>query len=161
MKKILLGLALLLAIASTACAGGFANTTSLALGANGIWSDGETEPLSDFEACVNGAMSLSPHISVVGMIGTGLTEAYVRSTVGVRFTATDVDYKSFSASAGIQYHNGSTTEQGPAEWCPEAAIGLVPLPKQAPDLLLTAVGWYGLDSQRAGCAAGIRWAFHL
>ena len=161
MKKILLGLVLLLAISSTACAGGFANTTALALGANVAWHDGTTSHNPDFEGAANGAMSLSPHISAVGSVNYGFERNYWRSTAGGRVTATDVDNQDFSVGLGIQYHFASLLALEPNEWCPDVAVGIRPLPKQIPALALVGLGWYGLTTERAGLSLGARYRFNI
>lgn len=152
---------LALGIITSARAGGLANTTSLAGGVQGVWWDGVNAPGPDVEAVANGAMSLSPHISLVGAVAFGLTDSYLRSTVGARVTATDVDNEDFSIGLGIQYHNASVSELGPNEWCPDVSLGIRPWPRQAPAVTLTGLGWYGLESGRAGCAVGAKWRFDL
>jgi hypothetical protein len=160
MKKILLGIVLLLAIASTACAGGFANTTTLAAGANLVqFDDPAISP--GYEGCVNGAISLSPHLSGVGSVNYGFRNHYWRSTAGVRVTATDVDNMDFSVGLGIQYHSCNWLGLEPNEWCPDVAVGFRPLPNDLPGLTLTGLGWYGLDTKKAAADVGIRWAFNL
>jgi hypothetical protein len=161
MKKYLMYLAALLFVTTTATAGGFANTTSLALGANGVWSDGATERVSDVEACVNGAMSLSPHISGVGSVNYGFLNNAYRSTAGVRITATDVNNRDFSVGIGVQYHLYNGSELKPNEWCPDVAVGFRPWPKTVPAFTLTGLAWYGLDSNNPGADIGIRWRFNL
>lgn len=158
---IILGLLLAVGVISTCRAEGLANTVSLAAGANGVWFDGVDAPGPNLEASGNGAMSLSPHLSLVGSINWGLTATYLRSAVGFRVTVTDVDNPNFSCGLGIQYHNASVSQLKPAEWCPDATIGYRPWPAQAPQVTLVGAGWYGMDSGRAGCSAGARWRFNI
>jgi len=158
---LILGTLLALGVISTCRAGGLANTTSLAAGVNGVWFDGVDAPGPNLEASAHGAMSLSPHLSLVGSLGWGLTDTYLRSAVGFRVTVTDVDNQNFSAGIGIQYHNGSVASLKPSEWCPDVTVGLRPWPEKVPQVALVAAGWYGLESNRAGCSAGARWRFDL
>jgi hypothetical protein len=159
---IVLGLLFALGILTGTCrAAGLANTTTLAAGVSGVWFDGPDAPGPAVEAAGLGAMSLSPHIALVGMLGWGLTDTYLRSTVGVRVTATDVDNPNFSVGLGIQRHDASVTRLGPSEWCPDVAVGLRPYPVRWPAVTLTGLGFYGLESGRAGCSIGARWAFDL
>jgi hypothetical protein len=157
---LVLGLVLSLVIVSTARAERFANTTTLAAGVNAVWMDAVSDP--GIEASGNAAMSLSPHLSLVGGLSTGLgSDSYLRSTVGVRVTATDVDNPDFSIGLGIQYRNTSDPDRGPSEWCPDVSVGLKPLSARLPSITLVGQGWYGLNSDVAGCLAGVRYNFHL
>lgn len=157
---LVLGLMLALVIVGTARAQGFANTTILAAGVNGVWLDAVSDP--GLEASGNAAMSLSPHLSLVGGLSAGLgTDSYLRSTVGVRVTATDVDNPDFSVGLGIQYRNTSDPNRGPSEWCPDVSVGLKPLPMRFPSVALVGQGWYGMHSDVAGCLIGLRYNFHL
>ena len=160
---VILAAAALLALGKVAIcrADGLANTTSLYAGANGVWFDGANAPGPTLEAAGNASMSLSPHLSLVGAVGFGLTKTYVRSSGGIRVTATDVDDPNFSVGLGVQYHASSVKELGRSEWCPDVSVGLRPWPQKWPAISLTALGWYGLDSKSAGCDAGARYAFHL
>jgi hypothetical protein len=158
---LILGTLLALGIITTCRAEGLANTTSLAAGINGVWFDGPDAPGPDVEASLNGAMSLSPHLSLVGSADWGLTSTYLRSTVGARVTATDVDNADFSVGLGIQYHSASVASLRPNEWCPDVALGLRPWPARWPSVALVGLGWYGLESGRAGCSVGGRWRFNL
>jgi hypothetical protein len=157
MKKTLLVAVLLLATVPALAAP--PSLASLALGVNGIWADGETQPWSDVEACANGAVSLQPHISAVGSVNYGFVNAYYRSTAGVRVTATDVNNRDFSVGVGMQYHLSNKLQ--PNEWCPDVAVGYRPWPKTLPAVTLTGLGWYGLDTKRAGADLGVRWRFSL
>jgi hypothetical protein len=154
----LLGLGI---IAGTCRAEGLANTTTLAAGVSGVWLDGPDAPGPNLEASGHAAMSLSPHLSLVGMAAWGLTETYLRSTVGIRVTASDVNDPNLSVGLGVQYHNASIAVLQPNEWCPDVSVGLRPWPDKWPTVTLTGLGWYGLDSGRAGCSAGVRYAFNI
>lgn len=158
---IIVGTLLACGIIANCRAEGLANTTSLAAGLSGVWYDGLDAPGPDLEASGHGAMSLSPHLSVVGSLGFGLTESYLRSAVGIRITATDVDNPDFSVGLGIQYRNASIASLGPSEWAPDASVGLRPWPAKLPAVTLVGQGFYGLASGRAGCSAGVRYRFNI
>lgn len=158
---LVIGTLLALIVIGTARADGLANTTTLAAGVSGVWFDGPDAPGPNLEASGHGAMSLSPHLSLVGMAAWGMTETYLRSSVGIRVTATDVDDPNFSVGLGVQYHAASVAVLQPNEWCPDVSFGLRPWPVRWPAVALVGQGWYGLDSGRAGCSAGVRYAFRL
>jgi hypothetical protein len=158
---LILGTLIALGIVSFARAEGLANTTTLAAGVSGVWFDGPDAPGPNLEASGHGVMSVSPHLSLVGMAAWGLTETYLRSTVGIRVTATDVDDPNFSVGLGVQYHTASVAALQPNEWCPDVAVGLRPWPARWPAVALVGLGWYGLDSGRAGCSVGARYSFHI
>jgi hypothetical protein len=158
---LILGTIAALGIVATCRAEGLANTTTLAAGLSGVWFDGPEAPGPNLEASGHAAMSLSPHLSLVGMLGAGLTDSYLRTTFGVRVTATDVDDPNFSVGLGIQRHDASVARLGPGEWCPDVAVGLKPWPARWPAVVLTGLGFYGLDSGRAGCSAGVRYTFAI
>lgn len=163
-KLVLVSVCLLLALAvsSLASAEPFAK---IAVGVNGIWLQGtESSPApwnADFEAGGFARGSLSPHISAVGSLLYGFSHSYFRYTGGVRFTVTDVENKDFSAGLGMQWHGASVAELRPEEWCPDAAIGFAPFPDKWPDLSVTAVGWYGLTTNKPGATLGLRYAPRL
>jgi len=158
---LVLGTLIALGIVATCRAEGLANTTTVYAGLNGVWFDGVEAPGPDLEAAGLGSMSLSPHLSLVASAEWGLTNTYLRSTVGARVTATDVDDPNFSVGLGIQYHSASVATLKPSEWCPDVAVGVRPWPARWPSVLLTGLGWYGLESGRAGCSAGVRYQFHI
>jgi hypothetical protein len=146
------------------CKPGHASTLSesvaLSAGVNGVWFD-DAKPFSgDVEVCGNAKASLSPHLTAVGSVNYGFCHSYFRSTVGGRVCATDVTNPDFNVGLGIQYHMASIGEL-PNEWCPDVSLGLRPWPKQYPNLLLTALGWYGMASGDAGADVGIRWRFNF
>ena len=138
---LLLGTLLALVIIGTARAEGPANTTSFGAGVAGVWFDGPEAPGPTLEATGRGAMSLSPHISLVGSAAWGLTGTYIRTTVGGRFTVSDADNPDFSVGLGVQYHSASVASLRPNEWCPDATVGLRPWPARWPAMTLTATGW--------------------
>jgi len=119
---------------------------TVGVGAQGAWFDGaDQEPVRDFEATGRGAFSITPHISAVGGVQYGFMESYVRSSVGVRITATDVADQNFSVGVGVARHFRS--EPGPMdEWCAEAGLGWKPLATS--QVLLTASSSIGLDTSR-------------
>lgn len=128
-----------------------------AVSLNGIWfDDPEAEVRNDLEAGLNARASLSPHISLVGSGVYGIRNKYFRYSAGVRVTATDVDNQAFSVGLGLQYRGSGYYELKPDEWAPDASVGWRPWP-QLPDVVLVAQGWYGIESDKAGALAGIRY----
>lgn len=135
------------------------SASSVGIGAQGAWFDGADErSMSDIEATARGALSITPHVSVVGGLQYGFSESYVRSSVGVRLTATDVKDRSFSVGLGVARHFRS--EEGPMdEWCGEAAIGWKPV--AASDFILTSSASYGLDTSRRLFTVGVAYPLKL
>jgi hypothetical protein len=153
--------ALLIACCWPAHAATLSEVVDLRAGANAIFF-GDADPWNaDAEAALNGSASLSPHITLVGSIDYGFSHAYFRSTGGARITATDVDDPNFSIGLGIQYHTASVAELRPDEWCPEIAVGWRPWPASYPRLSLTALGWYGLETNRSRADVGVRYRFNF
>lgn len=128
----------------------------------GIWFTGDNIP---FKADIEGggvlSASLSPHISAVGSAAYGFSNAYVRGSAGARFTASDVTNPNLSVGLGIQYHVSSKTALQPNEWAPDASVGVKPWPAKWPNWTLTALGWYGLQSNRGAVDAGVTYRFSL
>jgi hypothetical protein len=132
-----------------------------ALVANGVWYDGEVPITSDVEAGLALRASLSPHISLVGSSAYGLANDYWRYAAGIRMTATDVDNRDFSVGLGFQYRGSYDGKLAPDEWAPDATIGWRPWPTTLPDIILSGHAWYGIDTNRAGALAGIRYVLPL
>ena len=151
--------ALMLLIAVPAFAAG--PVLSLAAGTNAISFDGVADLPSDFELGGNAAVSLSPHISGVGSAYFGLGQSYLRGTVGVRVTATDVQNQAFSAGFGASYVASDKPSLRPSEWNGEAAVGIVPWPEMFPRITLVALGGYGLTSNQASILFGARYSFPI
>lgn len=160
--------ALLLLVALAFAAPAFAQTdptlppsprvVNLYAGANGVWFDDDARP-SDLELGGNVAASLQPNIAAVGAAYFGVDHSYLRGSLGVRVTATDVDNPLFSIGLGIQYQASSEPELRPEEWCPDASIGWRPWPTQK-DWIVVGQAAYGLDSNNAYLVAGIRYNIH-
>jgi len=155
MKRIVLSL-FLLALAAPAFAA--EPVATLALGANGYWSQGDLDYPPDFELGSNGAASLSPHISAVGGLYFGLGESYLRGSFGARFTATDVNDPNFSIGIGIQYHASSEPDKRPDRtWAPDVSLGWRPSPVNMPRVVLIAQAGYGLKDEQGWLLAGARY----
>ncbi len=126
---------------------------SLGVGAQGAWFNGpeEQESLQDLEATGRGAFSITPHISVIGGAAYGFGDSYLRSSLGFRLTATDVNDQNFSVGLGVSRHFRS--EPGPMdEWVAEGAMGWRPLASS--EVTLTASAGVGLDTNRRLITAG-------
>ena len=128
------------------------------LSANAISFDGNAHLPSDFELGAGAAMSLSPHISLVGSGYYGLAQTYLRGQAGFRVTATDVNDENFSIGVGMQYVTSTKPEIRPREWCPDVSMGWRPWPEYAPRLTFAAQGSYGLTSNNAFLLVGLRYA---
>lgn len=151
MFLLLLGLAL----AAPAFAGDIVYQAGAGLSA--IWFDDNAKP-SDVEASLHGAASLSPHISAVGAAAFGFDHSYVRGSAGLRFRVTDALDKDFGIAIGIQRHFSSEPDLRPEEWAPDVSVGWRPWPA-SPRVSLNAISTYGLDSNLATVAIGVRYKF--
>lgn len=171
-RKMLLGwlaaLAVLLVIGFTCSPAHADDMFGVYAAANGIWYDaaelvGASPP--DFEVGATARASLTPHISAVGSAFYGFDNSYTRGSLGVRFTATDVNDPNFSIGLGIQRHFSSEPAVRPQEWAPDASVGFVPWPDPpntpqtfAGRVTLVAQGFYGLTSNEASVLVGARFA---
>lgn len=161
--KALLSFLLLVALASPALAqSDLSHIVKLAAGVNAAWFTGpETSFPSDIEACGNAAMSLSPHLSLVGDAAYGFDHSYFRGSGGARVTVTDTENPNFSVGLGISYHAASEPGVRPNEWCPEAAVGWLPFAERWPALSAVAKAGYGLKEKGSFAQAGLRWKIKL
>lgn len=146
--------AVLLCLVTAECAQAD-EVVNLALGVNTISFDGGFP--SDFEAGGSASASLSPHISGVGGVYYGFSHSYLRSTIGGRITATDVDNPNFSVGLGVSYVACTEPAIRPEELQAEVALGWRPYPVRMPKLIAGALGGYGLDSNKASLLLGLRW----
>lgn len=147
MKRIVLTAALALALAAPSHAANAWQALSVGIGGGGIWVDeGQGPAFRDVEAGVVAAVSLTPHVSVVGGASYGVDRAYVRGSGGVRLTATDVNDPTFSIGVGVSRHYVSEPGSGLDEAAAEAAIGWRPLAGSR--VLLTGLAAYGIDTGR-------------
>jgi len=168
MKRLLLFLLLILLAPSvrasgvgvTAAAAGEA-VPSVAIGGNGVWYRGDLSLPDDFEFGANGALSASPHISAVGAVYYGVEHSYLRGSVGVRVTATDVNDPNFAIGIGFQRHMSGEPNIRPEEWSPDVSIGWRPSPLNMPRVILAFQAGYGLDSEQTWLTAGIRYALNV
>lgn len=129
-----------------------------AFAGQGVWFNHEALP-SDFEAGVAGSASLSPHISAVGSALFGFEHSYVVGTAGLRFTVTDAENRNFGIGVGLERRFSSEPVLRPEEWTGKVAAGWRPWPQTSPRVSLIASADYGLDSDQASVAAGIRYKF--
>ena len=133
-------------LAGPAAAANLIEASSLGLGLGGIWrEDAGVGAPRDFEAGLRGAISLTPHVSVVGGVHYGIDQSYVRGSGGVRLTATDASDQTFSIGIGVSRHYRSEPGVGIDEAAAEAAVGWQPLPGSK--ILLAAVAAYGFDTR--------------
>lgn len=133
---------------------------SVGVGGQGVWVDeGGVPAFRDVEAIGRGAISLTPHISVVGGVGYGVSNSYVRGSGGIRLTATDVENKDFSVGVGVSRHYTSEPLFGLDEAAAEGAVGWKPLTNSS--VIVTALAAVGLDTGRRVFSAGIIVPFHL
>ena len=134
-------------------------SASVGIGANGAWFDGgDIAAMRDIEATGRGAVSLTPHVSVVGGLAYGFSNSYTRSSVGVRLTATDASDPNFSVGIGISRHFHSEPG-GLDEFAGEAGVGWKPL--ESSPILLTASSAYGLDTSRRLFTIGLVYPIKL
>lgn len=124
--------------------------TTFGVGVQGAWFNGTDN--GDIEAAGKAAVSITPHISVVGGLAYGFAATYLRESVGARITATDVNDQTFSMGIGMSRHFRSEPG-GLDEWAGEAAIGWKPFTSSR--VLVTALAAYGLDSRDPFVTAGV------
>jgi hypothetical protein len=125
-------------------------STVFGVGAQGAWLD--TADNGDFEATGRAALSVTPHISAVGGVAYGFSGTYLRESIGVRVTATDVNDQTFSVGVGISRHFRSEPG-GLQEWAGETAIGWKPLANSS--FVVTALAAYGIDTHTPFVTAGV------
>lgn len=125
-------------------------------GVNGIWFDNQSEP-ADLELGGTLRASLSPHLAGIGSLYYGVDKSYLRSTVGARVTATDVNNRDFSIGFGAAYQSATEPDVRPEEWISEVSLGWRPWPETMPKLVLGAQGQYGLKSNEAAVLLAARW----
>ena len=77
---------------------------------------------------------------------------------GLRFAMTDAKNPNFGISLGIQRHLSSEPALRPEEFAPDVSIGWRPWPT-SPRVSLNAISTYGLDSNLATVAVGVRYKF--
>lgn len=127
---------------------------SFGIGAGAGWlSEAGEKSHGNFEAVGRGALSLTPHVSIIGGAAWGFQDSYLRGNVGARITATDVNDATFSIGVGLSRHFASEPGRSLEEWAAEAALGWKPL-KQS-EFLLTASAARGLDSGNAFLTAAL------
>lgn len=152
-------LSLLVLLALPAHAGVW-GAASLGVGAGGGWlAQAGEKSVGNFEAVGKGAVSLTPHVSVVGGIAYGFQDTYLRGSVGARITATDVNDRTFSIGIGISKHFASEQGFSLNEWAAEAAIGWKPLASS--EFIVTGSAARGLDSGDAFLTAAAVYPMHL
>jgi hypothetical protein len=125
-------------------------STVFGIGAQGAWYNNADN--GDIEATGRAALSVTPHISVVGGVAYGFSNTYLRQSIGARITATDVNDPTFSVGLGISRHFRSEPG-GLQEWAGEAAIGWKPM--EGSKLIVTALAAYGMDSRTPFVTAGV------
>lgn len=133
---------------------------SIGVGGQGVWVDeGGSPAFRDIEAVGRAAISLTPHVSVVGGVSYGVDRAYVRGSGGVRLTATDENNPDFSVGVGVSRHYVSEPGSGLDEAAAEGSIGWKPLTNSR--VIVTALACVGLDTGRRIFSAGLVVPFGL
>jgi hypothetical protein len=123
------------------------DAVSLGVGGGGVWvGEGGVPGFRDAEAVARGAVSITPHVSLVAGASYGVDRSYVRGSGGFRLTATDVNNPDFGIGVGVSRHWTSEDGSGMDEAAAEAAIGWKPLPGAS--FLLTGLAAYGIDTGR-------------
>lgn len=127
--------------------------TSIGVGGGGVWVEEGSGPVfKDAEAVGRGAISVTPHVSLVGGLAYGVDRSYLRGSAGFRLTATDVNNPDFSIGVGISRHWAS--EEGIMdEAAAEAAVGWRPVPGRS--FILTGLAAYGIDTGRQIFSAAV------
>ena len=133
-------------------------SASVGIGGQGVWVDeGGVPGFRDMEAIGRAALSVTPHVSLVGGISYGVDRAYVRGSGGVRLTVTDAENPDFGIGVGVSRHYVSEPESGLDEAAAEAAIGWKPFPTSP--FIVTGLATYGLDTNRRVFTVGLVWPF--
>jgi hypothetical protein len=153
-------LVFLMVLAIPALAASPWEATSLAVGGQAVWFErGAATFNRDLEGVLNGSMSLTPHLSLVGQGAWGFENHYGRGTLGARITATDVNDQDFSIGIGLGHQWLTEIEAGQDEWVADASVGWKPL--KTWNFILGAQATYGIESQSARTAAGFRIPFKI
>lgn len=126
-------------------------STTFGIGAQGAWYNSADN--GDLEATGRAALSVTPHISVVGGLAYGFSGTYLRENIGARITATDVNDQTFSVGLGVSRHFASEHGHSLEEWAGEAAVGWKPMVNS--NLIVTALAAYGIDSRTPFVTAGV------
>lgn len=146
-RKLLIVLGLSVSLASAGHAANAWQALSVGIGGGGIWVDEGAGPaFRDVEAGVSAAVSLTPHVSVVGAANYGVDRSYVRGSAGARLTATDVNDPNFSVGVGVSRHYVSEEGSGMDEAAAEAAVAWKPL--AASRVIVTGLAAFGIDTGR-------------
>ena len=159
-RKLMWALWLPIIMVTSANAASVWQAASFGVGGSGVWVDeGGAPAFRDVEGVGTAAVSLTPHISVVGAVAYGVDRSYVRGSGGVRLTATDVNNPDFSVGVGVSRHYVSEPESGLDEAAAEAVVGWKPLAQSKWILGGSAV--YGLDTGRRRFSVSLIWPFKL
>ena len=129
---------------------------SVGVAGQSAWLDGGGFPsFTEFEVAGKGALGLTPHVALVGTAAYGVNRPYLRSSVGARITATDVNDPTFSVGIGASRWFINDEADGIDEWAGEAAVGWRPLPRSK--IILTALSAYGVNSHKSTVTVGLVW----
>ena len=154
LKRKFLFLMLLSVLAVPAQAASPWQALTVGIGGGGVWVDEGAGPaFRDVEAGLAAAVSLTPHVSVIGSVNYGVDRSYVRGSGGVRLTATDVEDQTFSVGVGISRHYVSDPGSGMDEAAAEGAIGWKPLANSR--IYLTGLAAFGIDTGRRAFSAKV------
>lgn len=108
----------------------------------------------ELEAFGQGALSLTPHVSVVGQAAVGLQNSYVRGAAGARITASDATNPDFNVFLEVGRHFSKRPSDGLDEWAGTGGIGWRPIKGKADEygayapnpIVLGLRASYGFDS---------------
>jgi len=138
---------------------------SFSVGGQGRWLDGGGLPSDrSFEGAGNGALSLTPHVSVTGGISYGFDDSYVRSHVDARVTATDAADPGFNVWVGAGRYFAKHDSDGLDEAAGKAGIGWAPFRDANGNIrpwILGATAAYGLDSDRRQITVSAVYSFKI
>ena len=144
----------LAAVLAMPCHAGVWEASSIGVGGGGGWLTVPGDPtVGNLELVGRAAVSVTPHVAIVGGGAYGFQDSYLRGSAGARITATDVNDQSFSIGIGISRHFASEDGFSLDEWAGEAGLGWKPLVSSR--FLLTALLAYGLDSGNSFVSAAV------
>jgi hypothetical protein len=136
------------------------NAVSVSVGGQGRWLDqGTATPSRDFEAAANGALSLTPHVSVTAGVAYGIDGQYVRGQTDARLTATDANDPNFNVWLGGGWYFSKHESDGLNEPAAKAGLGWRFL-RDRP-FVLGATAAYGLDTGRRCVTISAVYAFKI
>jgi len=136
------------------------SATSFSVGGQGRWlSRGGLPNDSQVEAVGNVAFSLTPHVSLTGGVAYGFQDAYARSQVDARITASNPDDENFNVWVGAGRYFTRYESDGLDEWAGKGGIGWRLF--DAKPFILGATSAYGFDTGRQCFSASLVYVFKI